>query len=167
MKKQHYISSNATSRKEIKKFLSMYINQSDAAKCIGITRSYLNQVIRGLRPLSVKVAKKIQQTTKGKISAERLLCDKDIYIPNFDSFREHFIVEYIYPIAYVVSIEESAFYEDYTHDKVKAVLEKNDNEITADDVLLLSALYCESPLILQSILSNYQAKLLDTKLTAS
>lgn len=49
------------------------ITKTDFAKTLGISRGHLQGVISGKLSPSVKLAKKIEEATEGKVSKEKLL----------------------------------------------------------------------------------------------
>ncbi len=49
----------------------------DFAKLLGISRSHLQQIISGKRNASIKLAKKFEEITKGKVSKEEMVFPED------------------------------------------------------------------------------------------
>lgn len=152
---KYYTKDNKEAWQELNRFLSMYENQSQAAEALGVTRSYLNQVVNSIAPLSCRIAKRIQRVTQGEINAAILLGDKKLYIPHYKSFREHFIAEYIYPMADTLSLPRSEYFAKYTHYDVKAIFEKPLDKVNERDIKLLAVTYFESVDYLKKIIEEY------------
>lgn len=53
------------------------MNHSELAKKLGVTRSYLSQIVYEKNRPSVSLAKKIQEITKGYVTVTELLCPED------------------------------------------------------------------------------------------
>jgi len=49
------------------------ISRTDFAKLLGVSRSHLQQILSGNRNASIKLAKKIEEVTQGKVSKEEML----------------------------------------------------------------------------------------------
>ncbi len=52
------------------------ISQTDFANELGISRNHLGEILRGRRSPSVKLAKKIEELTKGKVTKEEAMFPK-------------------------------------------------------------------------------------------
>ena len=55
------------------------ISRTDFALLIGISRSYLQQILSRKRNPSVKLAKKIEEVTEGKVSKEEMLFPEEFH----------------------------------------------------------------------------------------
>ena len=53
------------------------MNHSELAKKLGVTRSYLSQIVYEKNRPSVSLAKKIQEITNGYVTVTELLCPED------------------------------------------------------------------------------------------
>lgn len=52
------------------------ISQTDFALKLGVSRNHLGEIIRGRRTPSVKLAKKIEELTKGEVTREEAMFPK-------------------------------------------------------------------------------------------
>jgi hypothetical protein len=124
---------------EIKKFFDDYTSLRAAAKVLGVSSTAAWSWCHGKFRPKEKYINKMVKLSKGAVSKDKLMHQLLSKQQEYNSFLDYMMIVHIKPKADIMGLKDVDYYNNYTHPKVKKIIEKfSINEI---DIPLLHAFY--------------------------
>jgi hypothetical protein len=143
---------------EIKKFFDGYASLRAAAKVLGVSSTAAWSWRHGKFRPKEKYVNKMIKLSKGAVSKDKLMHQLPNKQQQYNSFLDYMMIVHIKPKADIMGLKDVDYYNNYTHPKVKKIIEKY--SLSEIDIPLLHAFYGESLDYWINIVKNFNFTIL-------